>query len=90
VVMTYFKALSRYWCEYTDENSRNVTLGGVSVAFVTLTEYLAIKSLGVYRCIFHVVNNNNNNNNNNNCHYYSESHTHSLIHNLKSNFTGRA
>jgi hypothetical protein len=49
--MTYFKARSRYWCEYTEENCRNVTLGGVSVAVVTQNEYLAIKSLGVYRCI---------------------------------------
>jgi len=51
VVTTYFKALSRCWCEYTDENCRNVTLGGVSVAFVTQTEYLTITSLGVYRCV---------------------------------------
>ena len=51
VVMTYFKVLSRYWPEYTYQNCRNMTLGGVSVAVVTQTEYLAITSLGVYRCI---------------------------------------
>jgi hypothetical protein len=51
VGMACFKVLFQHWCEYTDENCRNVTLGDVGVAFVTQTEYLAITSLGVYRCI---------------------------------------
>jgi len=73
--------LSRYWREYTDQNCRNVTLGGVSVAVVTQTEYLAITSLGVYRCMFHVVVNNNNNNKSL-IFYIAHSLTHSLTHNL--------
>ena len=46
--MTYFKALSRYWCQYTDKNCRNVTLGGVKCC--VRDSNLSITSLGVYRC----------------------------------------
>jgi hypothetical protein len=56
---TYFKAPSRYWPEYTDENCRNVTLGGVSVAVVTNRIPRDYKFGGLPLYKFHVVNNNN-------------------------------